>query len=244
MTTRRTSWGRLGAALIAVVVLGAESRASVTQALTRADLAANDLIDWGDLGPNGTLVGNPFATTSSGGLGAAVSKDSSEDFQVLVQGDGWAGNFSPGDSVLWTNSYPSVSFNAITLVFDDPVMGAGANIQQVNALAFFTGVIEAYDSTNTLLALVSAIGTSNANGDGSALFLGLKGTEANIKRIRFYLTAAPFNYIGSYGINQVGVVRPTAPPPSAAPEPATAVPAALVLLIVAGRSLQARRRVG
>ncbi len=228
------------AALMSLACFGGESKAGLIQVFGRSQLGGNDRIDWGSLGSNGDPLSNPCQVLSEGGLGVSVSKPtSSGDFQLLVQGapGGWGGNFSPGDTVLWTNTYPNPAPCAITLAFDGPVSGVGMNIQQANALATFTGEMAAFDSTGTFLGSVSATGASNANGDGSAVFLGLASTEANIQRVVFYLTAAPFNYIGSYGVNDVSLLRPMA-----VPEPATLASAASACLILLGRTLLIRRR--
>lgn len=238
MTARRILWVA-SASLFLATVSASATRAGIVQVFSRSDLGGNDEINWSTKGVNGALLSNPFDVDSTGGLGAMVSKDSAEDFQLLVQGasGGWGGNFSPGDTVLWTNSYPSTSFNAITLTFDSLVAGFGANMQQVNLLSQFTGVVEAYDASDTLLATFSSIGISNTNNDGSAVFLGMKSTETNIKRVRFYLTTSPFNYIGSYGINQVSLVTPRA-----VPEPTAFVSVLIGGLVVGCRVLATRRR--
>ncbi|WP_165251027.1 hypothetical protein [Paludisphaera soli] len=240
MTARRMT-AAAWVAVMAAGLLGVEARAGLVQVLSRADLAGNDLIDWGTLGSNGDLVSNPVEATSAGGLRATVSKRAANgDFQVLVQGatNGWAGNFSPGETVLWTNNYPDAAPNAITMDFASGVAGVGMNFQQANALATFTAEMAAFDAAGGLLGVFSATGASNANNDGSAVFLGLKSTEANIHRVVFYLTAAPFNYIGSYGVNQVSLLRPAA----AVPEPSAIVSAALGALLIAGGRLVARGR--
>lgn len=235
-----TMLGIAFAALMAALLHPSASQAGVIQVFSRSELSANDQIDWGTLGSNGDLLSNPFDALSAGGLGAVVSKASvSGDFQLLVQGAGWGGNFSPGDTVLWTNNYPEPSPRAITLSFDGLIAGIGMNIQQANALGSFTAQMEAYDAADTFLGLVSVTGASNSNNDGSAVFLGLKSTTADIQKAVFYLTAAPFNYVGSYGINQVDLVVPEdVPPPSPVPEPSSLVAWSIGMLLLGGRRLR------
>jgi hypothetical protein len=235
MMVSRTTRGLWAVALVACLGLAAEARAATITAFTdRTSLGGNDLIDWGSKGPNLTLLSNPFAVTSTGGLGANVSKTLAGNFQVRIQSTSWAGNFSPGENLLWTNT-SSTTPQSIVIEFATAVMGAGANIQS-DAYGTYLGLLEAFDSGGNSLGSQLLSGTASSNANGTALFMGLKSTEANIKSIAFRVTSAP-SVVGSFAINQVSLV--TANP---VPEPATIASAAMAgLMLLAARRFRARK---
>ena len=74
-----------------------------------ADIGANDEIDWGQLGPNQTLVPNPAAVLSANGLPIGVSMPGDVSFANSGNFDRFDqssvffnGNFAVGDELLWT----------------------------------------------------------------------------------------------------------------------------------------------
>jgi hypothetical protein len=78
------------------------------------------------------------------------------------QGNGWNGNFNPGDSLLWTNNQ-----GPLTFMFSHSLWGIGANIQPN-----FDGMYMPMLCDNNGMCVME-MGNSNSNGDGSAVFLGL-----------------------------------------------------------------------
>jgi hypothetical protein len=95
-------------------------------------------------------------------------------------GLGWNGNFAPGDGVLWTNG----SNGALIVDFPVPIFGAGAQIQ-ADQFGTFTGTVSAYDKLGNLLVTYSLAGNSNANGDNSAIYLGILDSNSQISRMVF-----------------------------------------------------------
>ncbi len=146
------------------------------------------MADWGQLGPCMTAIPNPFAATSSaGGLGITGTFAGPGIGQVRVQTlCGWGGNFASGDILVWTNAPGQ---GPLTLSFDSPIVGAGAQIQ-ANFFGAFTAQIEAFNG-NTSLGSFTEDGVSTPSGDNSAIFIGLKDLDgANVTSIVFSLTAA------------------------------------------------------
>ena len=74
---------------------------SIVAVAGRAALGGNDFVDWGVLGPDGTIVSNPFAISSHAGLGLTVSQTAAKPFERVEQAVSWPGNFAPSDAALW-----------------------------------------------------------------------------------------------------------------------------------------------
>jgi len=176
------------------------SQSAPTMVTSRAALAGNDFIDWGDFGPAFTIVPSPSDINSDAGNVTTVSNPSN-DFERRDQGFGWNGNFAPGDKLLFTDSTPG----PMVIEFDVPVLGAGAQIQG-DFNGAFTATLEAYDESNTLIASFSLIGNSTGAADNSAIFLGIRETTPIIKRIEYNVD----NVTQDFAINQLDLVAPAA----------------------------------
>ena len=199
------------------------AHAAFTSIANAGALGANDSVDWGTVGVTNTYLPSPFNVTSNGGINISVSDPSmisvtspNGSFERRDQGNGWYGNFTTGDKLLWTNGYPG----PIILSFSNPVAGAGAQIQS-DYLGSFTGEIDALGAGNSVLASYDFTGTSNYDGGaGSAIFVGLLSDSANIDAISFNILSVT-NPDGipltttDFSINQVDLTS------TAVPEPAT-----------------------
>jgi hypothetical protein len=192
----------LGLAVWAALSLGvAQADFLVTSS---AALGANDVIDWGQLGPAFTLVPSPV--TSSLGLDATASTTDPAGLFRLDEGTGWLGNFSPGDRLLTSNT---ANYFPLTVIFATPVFGAGANIQ-LDQHVPFTAFIEAFNG-GTSLGIFTEDGVSNANDDGSAIFIGVRDPNAEITSVVFGLTTPTDSdfAINALRINTNGVPEPS-----------------------------------
>lgn len=210
-------------ALALALTVGAHAISFVT---SRPALGSNDFVDWATLGPYGTVVSNPFTTSSNGGLSMTVSKPTSGPFERRDQSTGWWGNFAPGDALLWTRD----EVGPMEIVFANPVLGAGAQIQR-DAYGSFVGKIKAYDSMNNLLGSFSLSGNSTSSADNSAIFLGVKDTSAVIKKLVFDVD----NTNGDFAINRLDLVVQGGAP--VIPEPGT-----LMLMSIGGLAIGLGRR--
>ncbi len=173
-----------------------------------AALGANDVIDWGQLGPSSiiTVVPSPASIISSLGLDATASTTDPTGLLRLDDGTDWQGNFLPGDRLLTsftTNYFP------LTVIFATPVFGAGANIQ-LDPHEPFTAFIEAFNG-GTSLGIVTEDGVSNGNQDGSAIFIGFLDPNAEITSVVFGLTTPTDSdfAINALRINTNGVPEPS-----------------------------------
>jgi len=169
----------------------------------------SDAFDWHQLGAAFKVLQGP-QTVVSKGLKAVVENPvsglpSGGNLQRLDQDNGWAGNFAPGTPLLWNqNAFdPFFGLPTITVTFGAPVRGAGVQIQPdvYNPSiqpSNFAAVAEAFNASNQDLGGFSVGGNSTANGDGSAIFIGLLSLASvpDISRIDFHTTAGPGLAIG------------------------------------------------
>jgi hypothetical protein len=206
-----------------VLAAASAASASVTGVTTVGALSPNATIDWSQLGGQFTSV--PSSVNVLDSLGNTVNVTSGGGMLRLDEGSGWAGNFSSGEPLLWTDQ----NGPDITLHFTNAVFGVGAQIQ-ADFYGAFTAEVFTSDGS------FSENGVSNGNNDGSAIFIGMTST-APITAFTFHLTnavLAPNDFaIGHVSLNTTGG--------SATPEPA-----AWALMIagfgLAGASLRRRHR--
>jgi len=201
MIRKRTLTAAL--AVLALVPFANLAEAAPVLVTSRSALGGTDFLDWGILGPTGTLVPNAFTITSSGGVEVEISKASAGDFQRREQAFSWTGNFEPGAPILYTNRTPG----PISIDFGGLVFGGGAQIQWVQ-FGSFTATIEAFDAADRSLGMFTLTGSSTPANDNSALFIGILDTAQSIARIEIGLTTD-----GAFAINRFDFVgtphRPT-----------------------------------
>ena len=126
-------------------------------------------------------------------------------FQILQQSNGWAGNFAPGDNLLW-----SQGSGPITIAFANPVFGAGAKIM-ANYYGTFTANLTAYDVSNNSLGTFNLPGLSNGNADNSAIFIGVADSTASIAKLTFSVPVA-YSNPQDFVINRLSVAGATPVP--------------------------------
>lgn len=177
----------------------------------RTGIQANDAIDWSAArATNGDISGNPFVVASSAGVEYHVRKATTGTFTRLTQGNGWFGNFAPGDAVLnHANSNGPVVIEAASR--NGVCSAIGMQIMS-NQNGPFGATLRAYDINGTLLGTVNAIGTGNANADNSAIFIGLESFELNlgvpypVENIHSVTIDTDTNgFGGDFAINQVSI---------------------------------------
>ena len=160
--------------------------AGVTLVTSATELAANDSIDWGQLGPDSTVLLSSIAVTSSSGLGARVTTDDPTGLVRVDEGASWTGNFTIGDHLINNNQF---SFSPLSIDFESPISGAGAQIQ-LDAAGPFTATIEAFSGT-MVLGSFTEDGLATSLEDGAAIFIGVLDTTAEITSIVFAIDNPP-----------------------------------------------------
>lgn len=171
-----------------------------------------DRIDWGQAAGNYELVGNPAQVTSAGGRVIVVGQPGAA-FQRLDQSNGWYGNFTPGEELLWT-------YYGGPITLDFGAAGASAIYFQIQPDLYgaFTTLLEVLDCGGAVVGQASGSGHSSAMGDGSALALTLTNTWFQRARISLTVAADPTSFaIGTVGFtpalaanSQTVVPEPTA----------------------------------
>jgi 6-phosphogluconolactonase len=172
---------------------------------SRDALRGDDTVDWSVLGRPGipfTALPNNISLTSPKGLGltvdiAAITATPPGVFPTGPE-PGIATAFALGDFLLFTGGenpqFPGLENpSPITISFAKPVFGAGAKFQpddECETVCPFTGIIQAFDRNNNLLASFSTPGNSSRKLDDSAPFLGVMTGKANISKIVFSIDPA------------------------------------------------------
>jgi hypothetical protein len=215
-------------AFLLFVSLTLQLQAAPILVTSRATLGGTDFINWGSLGPAGTLVTDPFNATSNGGITVGIDKTLAGQMQVKQQGAGannFLGNFAPGDFLIATNNF-STSNNPLLFNFGGAGASAAGTQIQSGSFGSFTARIEAFDVNLVSLGSFTVNGSSSNAGDNSAIFIGLT-SDVPIFRVALSLSAAPSNFIGDYAINRFDFTSATTrsgpAAPVDAPEPGTMV---------------------
>lgn len=194
MGMKKSSKATVGLAFIALGAMlpNAAQAASLTFIPTRTELAGNDSVDWGVVGPAFSAVSNPFSVTSSDGLEVTVSKALgifTTARQTSASDGPFSGNFAPGVALITTTRQTS---GPVTLTFSSPVSGAGIQVESFNN-GSFNALIEALDSAGNSLGSFSVPGVARYGGpgDNTAPFVGVKSDSANIASLRINGERAP-----------------------------------------------------
>lgn len=197
---------------IALLWLGALATAdSFTTYATRVQQNPNDIIDWGQLGPDLTASSSPASVTSFNGLGATVSIAGTTMFTVVDYFGSWIGNFEAGENLLYTGNQEGGGPGPMTIAFATGVSSVGFQVQDV-FFGGFTATLQAFNGSNPLFSLMMN-GMSNGNNDGSAIFMGIGDlTGPNITSI--VISDQGVSDANDFAINAVSLVTSSVPEPS------------------------------
>ncbi len=222
-----------------VALCGTASADTFLESTNRKAFFGNDSIDWGQFAACQD-ISSPAAATSAGGLGLSASVADGNGMAEAIQANadltggcpapnqGWYGNFSPGNNLL-------IAADAITLTFNNPVNGVGAQIEAVLA-GSFVATLDVYDGT-TLLKSIQSDGDSTGTADGSAIFMGLRDVDgAKITSVVFSVllddpTLASFRGFGINTVDLADTVPVPDPSQSPVPEPGSLLSVTAVLCL-------------
>lgn len=215
---------RLAFTLASCIAAGAlaplAARASIIQYGSRSGFDSQGSfipVDWGVFGPAGTIISTPdFRTVDGVQIGVGSSQG------VLArhnEGHGFIGDFAPGAHLLTDAGSKSDSF---IVNFGTPVLGFGTQIDAHYMHGLFSGVVDVYSATNTLLYAAAFSGNATKAQDNSAPFVGVLSSIADISYAYFWINQ-PNPQLprqsGALAINRLDVI--------AVPEPAS-----LALLLI------------
>jgi hypothetical protein len=207
---RFQQWPSLGVALLLLAGVAATTRADTVLLTDRSALQGGDTVDWGGLGPAFTVVPNSFSITSAGGVGLTVSQ-ATGPFERRDQGfpfGGWNGNFAPGDHLLWTRGTLGSS-GPITLDFGAAGILAGGVQIESDFPGNIVARVEALDAFGDVLGSFIRAGVDTTSADNSAVFIGVRSSEADIHKLVFSLdSTSSGNSPGDFAINRVSFAVP------------------------------------
>ncbi|MEO0826373.1 MAG: hypothetical protein AAFY67_12050 [Cyanobacteria bacterium J06642_9] len=209
----------------------ATSVQAVTFVSNRDALNETNRVDWSSVGAIFNSFGPPepavflpstFGIDSDAGLGVQVfiPEDTTPGltppfvFQT-TPAPGIETNFDNGDFILFTGFIPGPTPTTgnpgpITLTFDRPILGAGAQLA-TDDTSSFTGTLSAFDENDNLLGTFSTPGTSSLALDNTAQFFGVLDERPTISKLEFKALV-----LGqAIGINQLSIVTAT----TSVPEP-------------------------
>lgn len=178
-------------------------------------------VDWGVFGPTGTLISTPDSRTVGGQM-IQVSSSQGE-LQVGKEGTDFHGDFAAGEHLLMDAGSKSDSF---VLGFGKPVLGFGTQIDPHYKTGRFRGRVEVFDANNDLLYETHFRGRNKRSENGSARFVGLVSSSADISYAEFWIRQKSRvlpRLSGALAIDRVDVLLPEPTPSRAVPEPASLV---------------------
>jgi hypothetical protein len=216
------------------------AQGAVVLVVVEAGIAPDGTIDWTSLGPNGTVVPNPFSIPVTGiPLLDALVSQTGTTFERRDQSVGWAGDFAPGEALLWTDG-PN---GPITFDFDSLIQGFGVQIQSNFPPNTFTAEITAFDSGgNPIFASPFVVPglPSGSSALDTAPFVGVLSTTNEIDSVRIGVIANSAGAAQDFAINspRIQIAPQTQPPGEVVPEPSSIIAWGLIL---AGALLVGRR---
>ena len=145
-----------------------------------------DIVDWSQFGPPFTVLSSPQVWTSLLGQTGVVGVVGGGTFERLDQGNGWNGNFLPGSPLIWNQGNGDFIF-----AFDTAVAGVGMAVQ-ADLFGPFTATLTVYDSGGNPFGTTVMNGVSNANADGSAIFISFNSNVSDI----FYAQVGVVDWLG------------------------------------------------
>ena len=152
---------------------------------SQSALGANDSVNWSQLGTSYTTLTGPSVWLSNNGNSGSVGLAyAGVPFGILQQGNGWNGNFTPGESLVFNRD----NGESIFVHTASAVSGIGAQIQ-ADQFGPFLATITAFDSHGQVLGAFSENGNSTALGDGSAIFIGLSDSSMDIWSVEFSVSS-------------------------------------------------------
>ena len=158
---------------------------------------ASDTIDWGVLGPAYTVLTTPQRWGSYYLQEGFVGVRNGNDFERRDQGNGWSGNFFPGEHLIWNQGGFGQTGIDIGVLFDVPVYGGGSQIQ-ADYLGPFTATLTAYDIGGFVIGTTVMLGNSTSAGDGSAIFISFTSASRNVSFL-------DFNVVDQYGGDSLAI---------------------------------------
>ncbi len=234
---------KAGLALALLTVGMSAAHAQVTFVTSQATLGGNDTINWESYGYSADAFPASTNLLTSGGVTFNITNPIESGFTsadprgpLFYPGNPEPTDFTPGESAEALRSTYSSPNAEIRINFLTPVSAVGAQLENRNTNhsigPTFTGFVSAYNGT-TLLGTFSETHTTQNLQDGSAPFLGVLSSTANITSVVYYVTQNNEFYIGPVSLNAT---------PAPVPEASSVVSLGLLLILGLGGAAVSRRR--
>ncbi len=220
---------------------GDAGAAFLTRLDSRTGFGADDSVDFGVLGPEGTVVPTAVLFSTFGGSAVVLDRPGGTSVTINYQvapgtfGPGASAGFRVGDAVLSPGISPGEIYS---LTFGTPIRGGGLQITSF-FLGAYTARVEAFGVGNVSLGSFQRAGVTTGAADDSALFLGILSDTADIVRVEYSSVAGPviplriivnqFDFLSALGNGPGPKPRPEFVPPPPIPEPS-----AVALLCLGG----------
>jgi hypothetical protein len=191
--------------LVAVLVLGspAAADAGIIQINNASQLGSFASVNWGIFGP----VPSTVSTFAQASVGSEIVHINTAAGQLNVEAGSAVGGFLTTDTLL--SQLPGNLSDPVLVGFSTPVRGLGTQIESLLPGAF-TGYMDIFDSSNTLLGEISVSGITTSANDGSAPFIGALSTSADIDHVIFSVNNGnpQFPKAGDVAINSLDFAVP------------------------------------
>lgn len=176
----------------------AVAASAVTLVNSRASLIDPQTVNWDQLGPAGTQVPQPFQVTASGGYAFTVLKNNSNTPYVRAdEGNGFTGDFLPGENLLYSTSLTAFDFR-----FQTPIQSVGGQLQ-IDRGGQWTPYVRVFTNDGADFSFTLPPDFNDRSADGSAPFIGVTATSPVITRVLF-----DSFFGGNTAINQLSIVVP------------------------------------
>ncbi len=170
-------------------------------------------VDWGVFGPRGTIINTPDSRT----VGPLTIGVASSEGILARHDEAWdfTGDFNPDDHLLTDAGSQSDTF---IVRFGAPVKGFGTQLESDAIMGAWTGSIDLYNSSDTLLGTILTGGTRGTAEDNSAPFYGILSDTADISYALFWVNNAALfpPKSGSLAMNRMDVLSAVQEPSSLA----------------------------
>ncbi len=202
--------------LVLLTIAIHSSFAGVILVTSSGSLSGSDTFLISAIGSDGSTAPNGVTANTTGGNAVTFTDSGSFGFSVLQQGNEWSGNFANNDLLLWTGNITTLDADAVpvTMTFGAAVGGVGTQIQPNNFGIGFTASIDVFDALNNNIGSFTENGNSTPAGDGSAIFIGVLSTSANIKSITINITSPGVDFAFNKLIFGAPATSPSVPEPS------------------------------
>ncbi len=203
----RISGRILGATLL--VLFNATAWADTVTLVTSAtNQKADDSLDWSNLGPDATVLGSSFSSTTAKNNAVTGKLKAANSLTAVVcpaTPCSWAaagvGGFSGGDTLLWTSDGANGGNGPLALTFSSPVFGTGALIK-ADSPGQFTAQIQVLHDGKQLKSF-----TEKSDASVNPVYIGvIDSTGANITSVVFSLKSCPkFSSCADFAIDKLEV---------------------------------------